>query len=121
MNRPQVLVASVSTLATLLLASSAHAQSAGLDRGAAQVTRARAGAPLTSASNAAPSTIVSNYLRARGRSPAVLASLQSARESTVSRGMRNVRIQQEVDGIEVHGAYLKAVLNARGELVHVID
>jgi len=88
---------------------------------AAQVTRAEPGRPLTAASRAAPTQIVSGYLGSRGRSGAVLASLRTARSSAGAHGVTHVRMEQVVDGLQVHGAYVKAAINSRGELVQVID
>lgn len=64
---------------------------------------------------------MAGYLRSRGRSEAVLASLRTTATPTGAHGVSHVRIEQVVDGLTVHGAYLKAAVNARGELVHVVD
>jgi len=123
MNRPRTLVASVSAFATLLfLFTQSSAQNVrALDRRAAQVATAQAGRPLTAASSAAPDSIVAGFLRSQGRSQAVLASLRTNSAAINSQGVTHLRQSQWVDGLEVHGAYAKASLNARGELVHVID
>lgn len=107
--------------AAVLLATGglAAAQVPGLDR--AQVIRAEAGRPLTAASRAAPADIVAGYLRTRGRSGGVLASLRTTRSSLGAHGVTHLRMEQVVDGMVVHGAYLKAAVNARGELVQVVD
>jgi extracellular elastinolytic metalloproteinase len=108
--------------AALSMTGGAWAQSAaGLDHGASRVSRAEPGRPLTAASRAAPDAIVAGYLRGRGRSDAVLASLSTARSSKGAAGVTHLRLEQTVAGLPVHGAYLKAAVNARGELVQVID
>ena len=108
--------------ALLLLTGGVWAQSAvGLDHGAAQVSRAEPGRALSAASRAAPASIVAGFLRGRGRSDAVLASLAITRDSAGPQGVTHLRMEQTVAGLAVHGAYLKASVNARGELVHVID
>lgn len=108
--------------ALLLLTGGAWAQSAvGLGHGAAQVSRAEAGRALSAASPAARASIVAGFLRSRGRSDAVLASLATTRNSAGPRGVTHLRMEQTVAGLAVHGAYLKASVNARGELLHVID
>lgn len=108
--------------AGLLFAGTAGAQSAaGLEHGAGQVSRAAPGRALTPASRAASAAVVAGYLRSRGRSEAVLASLRTTATPTGAHGVSHVRIEQVVDGLTVHGAYLKAAVNARGELVHVVD
>lgn len=113
----------VSAIALALMSSGwALAQSqVGLDRSAAKVTRAESGRPLTAASKAAPAEVVTGFLRNRGRSGAVLSSLRTTRSSGGANGMTHVRWEQVVDGLTVHGAYLKAAVNGRGELVQVID
>jgi Zn-dependent metalloprotease len=85
------------------------------------VQRAEAGRPLTTPSNAAPAEIAAGYLRGHGRADAVLASLRSARSGAGAHGVTHLRMEQVVDGLTVHGAYLKATVNGRGELVQVID
>ncbi len=108
--------------AALLCSSAAFAQSAaGLEHGSARVERSATGRPLTSASNAAPDAIVTNYLRARGHSGAALASLDARQSRRDANGATHVRFEQRVAGLTVHGAYVKGTVNARGELVHLID
>lgn len=109
-------------VAALMSAGFAMAQEPlALDRSAAQVTRATAGRALTAPSAAAPADIVAGHLRGQGRADAVLTSLRTARSGAGAHGVTHLRIEQVVDGLAVHGAYLKAAVNARGELVHVID
>jgi extracellular elastinolytic metalloproteinase len=108
--------------AALLCSTAALAQSAaGLDHGSARVERSAAGRPLTAASNAAPEAIVANHLRTRGRSGAELASLDAMQTRRDANRATHVRFEQKVAGLTVHGAYVKATVNARGELVHLID
>ncbi len=100
----------------------ASAQSnTGLDRSAAQITRAQSGRPLSDPSQAAPSDIVASHLRSRGRTEAQMASLRLGRGSSGAHGVTHVRMGQVVDGLDVHGAYVKAAINSRGELLQVID
>ena len=93
----------------------------GLDQRPAQVTRGEPGRPLFAMPGAAPSDITAGYLRSRGRSDAVLASLRTTRSGAGANGVTHLRLEQVVDGLAVHGAYVKAAVNARGELVQVID
>jgi len=109
-------------VAALMSAGYAMAQApVGLDRSAAQITRVEEGRPLSNASKAAPADVATGCLRNRGRSEMVLASLRTTRSSAGAHGVTHVRIKQVVDGLTIHGAYLKAVVNSRGELVQVID
>jgi hypothetical protein len=108
--------------AALLCGCAAFAQSAaGLDHGSARVERATAGRPLSAASTASPDAIVTNHLRARGHSAAELASLDARQSRRSANGTTHIRFEQKVAGLTVYGAYLKGTVNARGELVHVID
>ena len=97
------------------------ADAAELDRSAARVTQAKAGKPLTAASNASPEAVVTGYLRGHGRASDDVASLRVVDRSTSSNGVKHVRMEQEVDGLKVQGAYVKGATNQRGELVQVID
>ena len=104
-------------------ASSAIAQEAnGLDRRPARVAQAQGGRALAVVGRASPpDTAVSSYLRGRGRSEAVIASLRASVGVAKASGITHLRLQQEVDGVPVYGAYLKAAVNAHGELEHVVD
>jgi extracellular elastinolytic metalloproteinase len=122
MRSRSISVFTLSAVAALCMAAgTAAAQAPGLDRSAPQVTRAEAGRPLTAASKAAPAEVVAGFLRNRGRSAAVLASLRTTRSSLGAHGVTHLRMEQVVDGLAVHGAYAKAAVNARGELVQVVD
>ena len=112
----------VAAIATVLAASAVQAQSAvGLDRSQARIARAEAGMPLTAASKAAPQAILNGYLLANGRGADVLASLRVGTSNVSPHGVTHVRMEQQIDGLTVHGAYAKAAVNAKGELVQVID
>ena len=106
----------------LLSAGLATAQApAGLDRSAAIVTRAEPGRALSGPSRAAPAEVVTAHLRSRGRAAAALDALRTVRSGAGAHGVTHLRMEQVVDGLTVHGAYVKAAVNARGELVQVID
>lgn len=111
----------VTALVAALLASSlATAQGPnGLDRSAARIARGTPTQPLAAAPGAAPAAIVVAQLRGRG--DAVVASLQTTRSTRSANGVTQVRMQQVVDGLVVHGAYVKAAVSPRGELLQVID
>lgn len=116
---PKRLIALTVAAAALSAAPLASAQEpAGLERAAARVAQAGAGRPL--AVGATPAASVNAYLRARGRSAAVLSSLRTE-QSRNARGITHLQLRQEIDGLAVHGAYLKAAVNSRGELVHVVE
>ncbi len=108
-------------VAILAAVAAVTADAAELDRSPARVTQAAAGKPLTAASRATPEAIVAGYLRSKGRAPAVLSSLRTAGKSTGANRVTHLQMEQVVDGLKVQGAYVKAAINSRGELVHVID
>lgn len=85
------------------------------------VAAAPLGQSLTGPSRAAPSSIIADYLRARGTSLGVdqlrVSGFSRAREGQVT----HVRLEQFVDGLRVHGAYVKATLGGDGQLLHIID
>jgi extracellular elastinolytic metalloproteinase len=112
---------SLSAVAAAIALTFSPAQAADLDQRPAQVQRADDGRPLFSLPAAVPADVAAGYLRSRGWSAAQLASLRTARSGAGAHGVRHVRLEQVVDGLPVYGAYFKAAVNARGELVHAID
>jgi Zinc metalloprotease (elastase) len=122
MTTPLQRAALVTAIAAVLAASSAYAQSSvGLDHRPAHVASGASGVPLTAASHAAPESIVAGYLQSRGRGAEVLASLRVTATTVAANGVTHVRLEQQVDGLVVYGAYVKAAVDARGELVQVIE
>ena len=88
---------------------------------ATKVQRAAPGRTLTLASSEAPSTIVSTWLRGKGHASADLNALRVVAQRSDRKGVRHVRMQQEVGGLAVYNAYVKAAVGKRGELLSVID
>ncbi len=89
---------------------------------ATHVLRADAGRAFTPPSSAAPAAVVAGYLRAHGRSDATTRSLRVRGETRNARsGTRFLRMGQEVGGLAVYDTYAKAALNARGQLVSLIE
>jgi hypothetical protein len=122
MIRKSTSAALVAAIAAVLVGSAPYAQSTvGLDRSQARVASAAAGMPLAAASKASPQSIVNGYLQANGRGADVLASVRVTSSAVSPRGVTHVRMEQQIDGLTVYGAYAKAAVNAKGELVHVID
>ena len=119
--RSRQLFALTAIVAALSVSPAISQNATGLDRRPAQVTRGEPGRPLFAMPGAAPSDITAGYLRSRGRSDAMLATLRTKRSDVAANGVTHLRLEQEVDGLAVHGAYVKAAVNARGELVHVVD
>jgi len=87
-----------------------------------RVLHADAGRAFTVPSNAAPSAVVASYLRAKGRSDATVRSLRVRGQSAQAHnGVRFLRLGQEVGGLAVYDTYAKAAVNARGQLVSLVE
>jgi extracellular elastinolytic metalloproteinase len=102
----------------LLCASSFWAGTALAAGGKADVYRSSPGKPLAPASGAAPAAVVAKFARAHGRDP---ATLRPTGQSRSANGNQHLRYEQVIGGYRVAGAYLKATVSPRGELLHVID
>jgi len=113
----------VAIFAVLVTISFVLAQSeVGLDHRRANIARGEAGHPLTPASEAAPDAILAGYLRGRGSSSEdVLASLRIIGTNAGANGVTHLRLEQQIDGVSVYGAYIKAAVNSNGELINLID
>ena len=108
--------------AATLWASPVAAQGlAPLDADSARVVRSPAGRPLTPPSTVAPGAIVANFMRGRGLDATTASSLREADERRAGADLRQLRMEQEVDGLRVYGTYVKATFSSRGELVHLIE
>ncbi len=105
----------------LLFSGAVQAQSAGPGHGGAQVTRAESGKALVATAGSPAHQAVAGYIASRGRSSAVVASLRSVQNRAGAHGVTHVRMEQIVDGLVVQGSYVKAAVNARGELTQVIS
>src|SRR5262249_3755635 len=123
--RRTLLVSLVSVcLATFVSGQSSGSAPERFDAARAHVYKAAPGQSLQAAPKAAPAAAasVALFLGSKGVSPSTVASLQAAAEKRDSRsGMTHVRLEQRVSGLRVADAYAKATLNARGEIVHVIE
>ncbi|HEX7154058.1 MAG TPA: M36 family metallopeptidase [Thermoanaerobaculia bacterium] len=87
----------------------------------ANIYRAEGVQALTLPSTASPTAIVAQFLGARGRDAATLRSITLVSHGRASQGVAHSRMEQRVNGVAVHGAYVKASINERGELVHLIE
>src|SRR5688572_7997996 len=86
--------------------------------GKPDIYRSSPGKPLTPPSSAAPGAVVAKFARAHGRDP---ATLRATGQSRAANGNLHLRYEQAIGGYRVAGAYLKATVSPRGELLHVID
>src|SRR6266550_5120994 len=80
------------------------------------------GRALSAPSSAQAADIVTRFLRSQGMSAATAASLRVTDQyrSPVT-GLTHIRMEQQVAGLRVANAYVKAALNSKGEVVHVIQ
>jgi hypothetical protein len=110
----------VAVLATLAATATAQ-RDPDLDRSRPQVSRGEPGRPLAATPGATPEALLAAHLRGGGKSEQVVASLRTQSRGPGAHGVTQLRMVQEIEGLEVYGAYVRAAVNARGELVHVID
>ncbi|MBA3391379.1 MAG: M36 family metallopeptidase [Deltaproteobacteria bacterium] len=74
---------------------------------------------LTTPSKAAAHQIVRDYLA--GYVGPAADQMVVVTQTTSHRGMSHVRLEQQIDGLRVYGAYVKAAITDHGELVQVIE
>lgn len=112
------------TLLALGIALAVHAADAPL-RPTDLTTRtlhAAAGRAYTSPSKAAPVDVVAGYLRTHGRSDATVKSLRVRGQGVQARkGVRFLRLGQEVGGLAVYDTYAKAAIDSNGQLVSLVE
>ena len=111
------------SLSLILFGTAALAQGQVMDLTAhnARVYRSLGGANLSLPSQASPVAIVAGFLRAQGHSAEAIQSLVETAQGQAPQGLIQVRLEQRVAGLTVYGTYVKATLNSRRELVHVIE
>jgi extracellular elastinolytic metalloproteinase len=82
----------------------------------------------------APSVVVEQFLASHGHDAVTVRSIagpstrngiatqaDAARFTPSSDGLMHVRVDQRVDGLVVYGSYVKAAINAQGQVVHLIE
>ena len=95
---------------------------ASMDAKRASIYQAAPGRALTGPSTATPVARVAQFLREKGVSASTVASLRVvAQYRSPVTGLVHVRMEQEVAGLRVADAYVRAAVNQRGELVHLIQ
>jgi len=118
--RQNRLIAAV--LVTALAAFPAMGQTNGRwNSRSANIYRSEGVHALTLPSTASPTAIVAQFLGARGRDAATLRSLAPVSQGSARNGVAHSRMEQRVNGLAVYGSYVKASINERGELVHLIE
>lgn len=88
---------------------------------AANIYRGEGVHALTLPSTASPNAVVAQFLGAKGRDAATLRSIALVNQGNARNGVAHSRMEQRVNGLAVYGAYAKASINERGELVHLIE
>ena len=119
-----ILASALFGLFLALSAGTAPAQDRPIDLSSkgAKVFRGASGQGLTLPSQAAPRAVTVSFLRSQGHLPETIGSLVATGESRVARkGITHLRFAQEVEGLTVYGTYVRAAVNDRGELVHLIE
>ena len=101
---------------------SAQSQAGMLNSQHARIYEGLRGVPLSAPSTKSPNSIVAQFIRQHGASAATVSSLRTVAQyrSRVT-GLTHLRIEQSAGGLRLYGAYVRAALDRRGELVHVID
>lgn len=87
-----------------------------------RVYGAARGQSLAPASSGGPASTVRSFLADRGASTAALDSLFIRSEHRApGTGITHYRFEQRVAGLDVYGTYVKAAVDSRGNLMHVIE
>jgi len=103
-------------------AAMAQDQAASFNAQNANVHSGTGGQPLTLPSQASAPSVVADFLRGEGLSGDTVGSLVLQSESSApSNGLTHLRFGQQVDGLTVFGAYVKATVNGEGQLTHLIE
>jgi extracellular elastinolytic metalloproteinase len=77
---------------------------------------------LTFPSSASADKVVTQFLAARGHDARSRVAAEAAgRQADPSTGLVHIRADQRVNGLVVYGSYVKAALNAQGQVVHLIE
>jgi extracellular elastinolytic metalloproteinase len=109
------------TLLTLSVAGTVAAQEPrDFGAGSARVDRADNGRALTGPSASTRPEIVTEFLRTR-HSAATLQSLVAKRENPARNGVVHIDLGQRIAGLDVYGTYVRAAVNAGGQLLSVVE
>jgi hypothetical protein len=103
----------------LLMACAGEVPGGAPVRQEAHVYAAPAGQTLTAASRSSADKIVAELLARHGANVAGLRVTAQGRSAETR--LTHVRMEQEVAGLRVHGAYAKATLDDQGRVVHAIE
>lgn len=107
--------------AAVLVAAASPAFAQSVDLGAADAAISTDAKSLGAAKRASAKASVAAFLSAKGLDAATTASLVETNQFADKQGRRFARYEQVVNGLRVHGAYVKAAFDAAGAPVHMID
>jgi extracellular elastinolytic metalloproteinase len=119
MKRTLILFAALSLGLTVMAA--AQDEPAAFDGSRAHVYQSFLSKSLTASSKAQPESVVVKFLGTHGIDAATLASLREVGRHAGQSGQTHIRMEQQIGGLRVLDAYVTATVNARGELVHLIE
>src|SRR5262249_18290975 len=117
----RILFLSVLVLAFGASAAAAQDEPVAFDASHAKVFHAPPGRALTGPSLAPGASAVAQFLRTHGVDAATAQSMKTvSQERAAKTGITHVRLEQEVAGLRVPHAYVKASFDSRGQLIHAI-
>lgn len=120
MKRTLILFAALTLGLTVMAA--AQDEPAAFDGSRAHVYKSPRGKSLTATSKAQATSVVGQFLGTHGIDADTLASLHEVdRHTGRVPSHTQIRMEQRIAGMRVLDAYVKATVNARGELVHLIE
>ncbi|WP_162247107.1 M36 family metallopeptidase [Rhizobacter sp. Root404] len=85
------------------------------------MVHAEGGRALASSRGQSQAQTVATVLATRGRDARTMAATRQVEARVGRNGVTHVRLEQNVDGLSVYGAYAKAAFDRNGDLVHLID
>lgn len=102
------------------------------ERRPAQIFSSDERGALTLPSHVGPTAVVADYLTAHGHDAATANTIVDAtptRNRIAAQaaadlsddGLTHIRVDQRLNGLVVYGSYIKAAINAQGQLVHLIE
>ena len=75
---------------------------------------------LSNPSKENPKSIVQKFLQGKNFHRNIVSNLNVIKENKKS-GLTHLRLEQNINGLTVYGAYVKATVNKNGELTHLIE
>ena len=109
-------------LSTVLLCFTLAAPLSAWERRSAHVYSSDDRGALTFPSTASADAVITQFLTTRGHDARGRVATEAAgRSADPATGLIHIRADQRVNGLVVYGSYVKAALNAQGQIVHLIE